>query len=218
MKKKINVVITDDHRLFRKGIRALLLDFDFTGYVKEAENGEELLALLAEETILPDVILLDLRMPVMDGVEAQKMIKKLYPQIRTIILTMEDDDQFIIHLVNEGVNGYLLKNADPDEMEMAIKKVVEQGFFFSNDISKLVMSSLVNKEKHDPLLNIDITERELEILELICAELTAIQIGDKLSLSARTIEGYRRRLMEKTRTKNMAGLVIFAIKNHLVKI
>ena len=164
--KKINVIVTDDHKLFRKGIIALLEDFNFIGETMEASNGAELIDLLAKIKTPPDVILLDLRMPVMDGVETHKKISKLYPEIKVIILTMEDDEQFILHLISEGVNGYLLKNADPDEMEKAILNVVEKGYYFSENISTLVLQSLKRMEKTDAIFNPDFTERELLVLEL----------------------------------------------------
>jgi len=148
--------------------------------------------------------------------DKQQKIRKLYPEIKVIILTMEDDEQYILHLISEGVNGYLLKNADPDEMEKAIQKVVEKGFYFSDDISKLAMKGLFSKEKHDLTLNLDLNDRELEILKLICKEFTAAEIADKLNLSVRTIEGYRQKLLDKSGAKNMAGLVVFAIKYNLV--
>jgi DNA-binding NarL/FixJ family response regulator len=195
-----------------------LEDFDFIGEISEASNGSELLENLANAKLLPDVILLDLRMPVMDGVEAQQKIRMLYPEIKIIVLTMEDDEQYILHLINEGVNGYLLKNTDPDEMEKAIQKVVEKGFYFSDDISKLVMKSLFSKEKHALTSNLDLNDRELEILKLICKEFTAAEIADKLNLSVRTIEGYRQKLLDKSGAKNMAGLVVFAIKYNLVTV
>jgi two-component system response regulator DegU len=217
-RNKIKVVIADDHKLFRKGIIALLSDLDFIGEIEEAANGAELLELLANMKILPDVILLDLRMPVMDGVEAQQKIGKLYPDIKVIILTMEDDKQYILHLINEGVNGYLLKNADTDEMEKSIQKVIEQGFYFSEDISKLVMKSLIRKDKNDTAINFDFNERELQILELICKEFTTAEIADKLCLSDRTIEGYRQKLIDKANVKNIAGLVVFAVKHNLVQL
>ena len=216
--KKINVIITDDHKLFRKGIIALLEDFDFIGEIWEASNGAELIDLLAKIKTLPDVILLDLRMPVMDGVEAHKQIRKLYPEIKVIILTMEDDEQYILHLISEGVNGYLLKNADPDEMEKAILKVVENGYYFSENISTLVVKGMVKKDITEAVPNLDFNERELQILELICNEFTAAEIAEKLNLSARTVEGYRQKLIDKAGVKNVAGLVIFAVKNNLFPI
>jgi len=215
---KINIVITDDHKLFRKGIIALLEDFDFIGEINEASNGKELLDLLSEIKILPDLILLDLRMPIMDGVEAHKKIKDLYPEIKIIILTMEDDEQFILHLISEGVNGYLLKNADPVEMEQAILKVYKKGFYFSEDISSLVMKNLNKKEKVETIFNPDFSERELQVLKLICKEYTNAEIAETFDVSVRTAEGYRQKLVEKAGAKNIAGLVILALKHKWVTI
>jgi len=213
---KINIVITDDHKLFRKGIIALLDDFDFIGEINEASNGEELMELLAEMKTLPDVILLDLRMPVMDGVEAQQKIRSLYPGIKVIILTMEDDEQYILFLIGEGVNGYLLKNADPDEMETAIKKVVENGFYFSDDISMMVLKNLNKKDKIETIFNPDFNERELQVLELICREYTNAEIAETFDVSVRTAEGYRQKLVDKVGAKNIAGLVVLALKHKWV--
>lgn len=213
---KINIVITDDHKLFRKGIIALLDDFDFIGEINEASNGAELMELLASMKTLPDVILLDLRMPVMDGVEAQQKIRNLYPGIKVIILTMEDDEQYILFLIGEGVNGYLLKNADPDEMEKAIKKVVENGFYFSDDISMIVLKNLNKKEKAEIIFNPDFNERELQVLELICKEYTNAEIAEAFDVSVRTAEGYRQKLVEKVGAKNIAGLVVLALKHKWV--
>lgn len=218
MENKIRIAIADDHNLFRKGIAALLSDFDFIGEVTEAANGKELIDTIAASEHLPEVILLDVNMPVMDGVEAQKRIRVLYPEIKIIILTMEDDEQFIVHLINEGVNGYLLKNANPDEMEKAIKKVVEHGFYFSENISELVLKSLHHREKNRFEIREDFTENELRVLQLICLEKTTAEIADELNTSSRTIDGYRRKLLEKTGAKNMAGLVLFAVKNGIFKV
>lgn len=217
-RKKINVVVTDDHKLFRKGVKALLSDFDFVNEIFEAGNGFELLELLKKTEPKPDVVLLDLRMPGMDGMEVTTKIKELYPGLKIIILTLEDDEQFILYMINEGVNGYLLKNADPEELEMALIKVIEKDFYFSDDISKLVFNNLKNRDKFCTLLNPKLTDREIQVLELICKEFTAAEIAEKLTLSVRTIEGYRRKLLDKTGTKNMAGLVVYALKNNLVVI
>jgi len=216
--QKINIVITDDHKLFRKGIIALLKDFNFIGEIEEASNGFELLELLENTKVLPDIILLDLRMPVMDGVEAQQKIKKLYPGIKVIILTMEDDEQYILHLISEGVNGYLLKNADPDEMEKAILKVAEIGYYFSENISTLVMQNLKKMEKTETIFNPDFTEREIQVLELICKEYSNNEIAETFSVSIRTAEGYRQKLIDKSGAKSIAGLVILALKYKWVSI
>ena len=216
MEQKINVVITDDHKLFRKGIAALLSDFDFIGKIYEAGKGVELLSLLKILNPLPDVILLDIRMPEMDGIAAQKKVRALYPNIKIIILSMEDDEPIVLYLIEKGVNGYLLKNADPDEMEFALKKVVSEDFYFSNYLSELIVKNVAKKNTKKYKGAGELTKRELYVLELICKQHTAEEIADKLNLSVRTIEGYRRKLLDKTKSKNMAGLVVYALKNKLV--
>ena len=215
---KIKVVIADDHKLFRKGIIALLSDFDFIGEIEEASNGVELLELLAKTKLLPDVILLDIGMPVMDGVEAQQEIRKLFPEIKVIMLTMEDDEQFILHLISEGVNGYLLKNADPEEMEIAILKVVKNGYYFSDNISAMVLQNLKKKVNTEAIFNPEFNERELKVLELICKEFSNTEIAEALNVSIRTVEGYRQKLVEKSGAKNIAGLVVLALKYNWVSI
>jgi len=215
-KLKIDIVITDDHKLFRKGIASLLEDFDFIGNIYEAGNGVELLRLLDEKDRLPDLVLLDLQMPEMDGMEAAQKIREKYSDLKIIILTMQDDAQIILHMVQLGVNGYLMKNAEPDELEKALKDVIQKDMYFPEGISKLVYGSL-NKKKS--ILRVDdLTDREIKVLKLICKEYTANEIADELNLSPRTIEGYRTKLLDKTGAKNLAGLVVFAFKNELVEI
>jgi two-component system response regulator DegU len=214
--EKINVIITDDHKLFRKGIAALLSDFGFINEIGEAGNGIELLEEIENLESPPDLILLDIRMPEMDGIEAQKLVRQKYPEIKIIILSMEDDEQIVLHLIEQGVNGYLLKNADPDEMEMAIKKVISEGYYFSQEFSQLIVKNVVLKKTNKFELEQELNSKELQVLELICRQFTANEIADKLNLSVRTIEGYRRKLLEKTKSKNLAGLVVFALKNNLV--
>lgn len=218
-KDKIDIVVTDDHLLFRKGMSALLEDFDFVDEIYEAGNGVELLQLVKGLKEKPDVVLLDIRMPEMDGIEATKKIRKLYPELKIIILSMEDDAQIVSMLIREGINGYLLKNADPDELELAIKKVVRNDYYFSGSLSNLVIKTASsNEEERELIESLQLTERELKILTLICQEFTASEIADKLMMSVRTIEGHRRKLLEKTGSKNLAGLVVFALKNGLVEV
>jgi DNA-binding NarL/FixJ family response regulator len=194
----IDVVITDDHNLFRKGIYSIIEDFEFVGKIYEAGNGIELLDLLNDLEHKPDVVLLDIKMPGMDA--------------------MEDDEQIILHLVSEGVNGYLLKNADPGELEVALSKLIDNDFYFPTEISDLVLRNIQNKSKNEINLFPELSEREMQVLELICKENTAPEIAGILSISKRTVEGHRRKLLEKTGTKNMAGLVVFAFKNKIVGI
>lgn len=212
-------MVTDDHKLFRKGMIALLSDFEQVVEILEAEDGVDLLELLSKESLVPDIALLDINMPRMDGVEATRQLKLKFPSIRIIILSMDDDVQLVSHLVSEGISGYLLKNADPDELELALKKVMKDDFYFSPSLTAAVLTSsksVVKLEKQ--LSGIELSEREDQVLKLICEELTAAEIADRLSLSTRTVEGYKRNLLEKTKTRNMAGLVIFAMKNNLVQV
>lgn len=217
--EKINIVVCDDHKLFCKGLSALLSDFDNVGEINEAGNGRELLKLIEDLETKPDLILLDINMPEMDGLETTPILKKKYPDIKIIILSMEDDTQMVTFLISEGVNGYLLKNADPEELELALKMVMKNDFYFSGCLSSAVFSSLKSENNsQETIVRLELNKRELDILKLICDELTAVEIAEKLSLSKRTVEGYKWKLLEKTGTRNMAGLVIFAIKNSLVTI
>lgn len=215
--QKINIVITDDHKLFRKGIASLLEDFDFIGSIYEAGNGLELLDLLKNAEPKPDLALLDLQMPEMDGMEATYEIRKKYPDLKIIILTMQDDEQIILHMIQQGVNGYLMKNAEPDELEHAIKNVIVKDLYFPENISRLVYNSISDK-KSSSHQGMSLTNREINVLELICKEYTANEIAEKLNIGRRTVDGYRKNLLEKTGAKNMAGLVVYALKNEIVKI
>lgn len=213
--RKADIVITDDHKLFRKGVRALLEDFSFIGNIYEASNGEELLELLNTTVPVPDIILLDIQMPVMDGIEAHKQIRKNFPGLKVLILTMEDDEQFMLHLIAEGVNGYMLKNSEPEELEKAIQKLLRTEFYFPEQMSRVVVKGVMKRNfalKGLP----EFSHKELEVLEYICREYTTPEIADMLSVSVRTIEGYRAKLLEKTGAKNIAGLVVYAMKNKLV--
>ncbi|WP_167619904.1 response regulator transcription factor [Maribellus sediminis] len=218
-KAKLNIVVTDDHKLFRKGICALLYDFDFTNDVKEAGNGQELLDLIDSSGEVPNLVLLDIQMPVMDGVEATERLKAKYPDLRIIIISMEEDVQLVTHLVDKGIDGYLLKNADPEELELAIRMTMKNEFYFSSSLTGAFMRGSKTVSPVKDVNNADLfSERELQVLELICKELTASEIADELSLSARTVEGYKRGLLSKSNTRNVAGLVIYAIKNQLVEV
>ena len=217
--QKIDLVITDDHKLFRKGLSSLLSDFEFIGNIYEASNGIELLELLQTVDSKPDIILLDLQMPEMDGITANNELKRIFPDIKVIILTMEDDAQFILYMIKQGVNGYLMKDADPDELAAAIKSVIEKDFYFSDNISQLIYRNLNNKKKKSSGLFIQkFTPREIQTLELICKEYTAAEIAEEMNLSVRTIEGYRSNLLDKSGAKNIAGLVVYALTNDLLNL
>ena len=216
--QKIDIVITDDHKLFRKGIAALLEDLEPVNEIYEAGNGEELLHLLDETNPRPNLVLLDLNMPVMDGFETTQQLKKQYPDVKIIILTMEDDEQYILHLVNEGVNGYLNKSADPDEVELAIEKVMNVDYYFPEEISKLVFSNLKNFGKSEMKPKVEFSKQEKKVLELMCHEMTNSEIAEEMELGKRTVETYRKSMMEKTGTRNSAGLIVYAMKHKIIQI
>lgn len=216
--EKINVVITDDHNLFRKGIYSIIEDFDFVNEIYEASNGAELLDLLNKLTPCPDVVLLDIKMPVMDGIEASVKLKEHFPEVKILVLTMEDDEQIILHLISLGVNGYLLKNADPGELELALLQIEKNEFYFPPDISELLLRNMQHRKKTEENPIPELSAREREVLELICQENTTQEIADFLSISKRTVEGHRQNLLVKTGAKNTAGLVVFALKNKIINV
>ncbi|HEX6190750.1 MAG TPA: response regulator transcription factor [Chitinophagaceae bacterium] len=214
---KITIAIADDYKIFRDGLKVGLSADDNLVVIAEADNGEDLLKLL--ETSKPDIILMDLNMPILDGMEATRRVRKQYPAIKVLVVTMYDDDKFIIHLMEIGANGYLLKNAEPEEIRKSIYAVHENGYYFNDLVNKALLKKLVLKNNLKPSFNknIEFTEREQEVLKLICEEKTATEIGKEIFLSPRSVEGIRQRLIEKVGVRNTAGLVMFAIKNGIVE-
>jgi DNA-binding NarL/FixJ family response regulator len=213
---KIKIAIADDYKIFREGLKVGLSADDAMEVVLEADNGEDLMKGL--ETITPDVILMDLKMPLMDGMEATREVRKKYPSIKVLVVSMYEDDKFIIHLMENGANGYLLKNTEPDEIRRSIYSVHENGYYFNDLVNKALLKKLVLKNNLKPSFNqnVELTEREQEVLKLICEEKTAAEIAKEIFLSPRSVEGIRQRLIEKVGVRNSAGLVMFAVKNGLV--
>ncbi|HEY6062659.1 MAG TPA: response regulator transcription factor [Chitinophagaceae bacterium] len=213
---KIKIAIADDYKIYRDGLKVGLSADSNMEIIGEADNGEDLMKAL--ETISPDVIIMDLKMPVMDGMEATKLVRKKYPAIKVLVVTMYEDDKFIIHLMENGANGYLLKNAEPDEIIKSIYAVHENGYYFNDVVNKALLKKLVLKNNLKPSFNqnIDLTEREQEVLKMICDEKTAAEIAKEIFLSPRSVEGIRQRLIEKIGVRNTAGLVMFAVKNGIV--
>jgi DNA-binding NarL/FixJ family response regulator len=215
MSKIIRIAIADDHKLVRSGIIMILRQNPEFVVVQEASNGQELLDGIVENK--PDVVLLDMEMPVLGGSDTLVEIRKMNPDIRVLILTMHNNEAFILQMMELGANGYLIKNTEPDEVVKAIYKVVEAEFYFSEEVSKAMLHGISNPElkNKEGLEGHGLTEREVDILHLICKEYTTTEIGEALFLSPKTIEGYRKALMDKTEARNMAGLVLFAIKHGL---
>jgi DNA-binding NarL/FixJ family response regulator len=213
----IHLAIADDQLLFRKGMIALLREFDGIEVSIEADNGKHLVDQLRRYTGKLDVILLDLSMPEMNGIEAMKILKEEFPEIKVIILTVYNEDKFIITAVELGANGYLIKNADPSEVEKSIRTVVSHDFYFNDQTLDAMKNGLfTGKQKLSLNIISELTQREKQILELICKEYTTPEIATQLFISERTVDGHRNNLLAKTGCRNTAGLVLFAVKHNLV--
>lgn len=213
---QIKVAIADDHKIFRKGVILSLRTYPNIKFVQEADNGEELLGGLAESQ--PDIVLMDLRMPQKDGIETTKVISKLYPNMKVLVLTMYEDERFVSHLMENGANGYLLKSADPSEIKKAIVEVMARGYYLNNFVNRVLLKKSHARSKSIPSLNSEVVlnDKEREVIRLLCMEYTAQEIAQKMEISPRTVEAIKDRLMERFGTKNTAGLVFFAVKNNLI--
>jgi DNA-binding NarL/FixJ family response regulator len=219
--KKINIVIADDEELFRKGIRFLLereLNFNIS---YEAENGKKLVDFIKKTEEFPDIILMDLKMPEMNGVEATKVIHKTHPDIKIIALTSFDGKSFITNMIDVGASSYLLKNTSPKNVVHTINEVHEKGFFYDEKVLKIIYENIISSSGKRIKSDLDkklLSNREIEVLELICAQKTTSEIADKLFISSRTVEGHRNNLLLKTQSKNVAGLVIYGIQKKIIEI
>jgi DNA-binding NarL/FixJ family response regulator len=217
MKKGIRLIIADDHEIFRDGLALMLSKQEAVTLIGQAGDGQELLRLVDESR--PDMVLTDIKMPKLDGIAAAKLILERYPATKIIALSMFEEADLIVEMLEAGAKGYLLKNADKREILDAILTVDEGNIFYCKHTTAH-LASLIVKSKFDahkksvgPLF----TEREREIIKLICRQHTAQEIGGMLFLSKRTVEGYRTRILEKMDVKNTAGVVIFALKHSIIK-
>jgi DNA-binding NarL/FixJ family response regulator len=215
MNRPIKVAIADDHALFRAGVRTSLMGRKDVELIAEADNGMQLLNLLKH--IDPDVILLDIQMPIMDGIQTLPEIRKLYPHIKVIILSMHNDHSMISKLMEIGANSYLTKNSDSETIYQAIRTCYEQEFFFNELTNKALLSGLRTKrtEPGSPQ-EINLSDKEITILKLMCEEKTTKEIADIVEISPRTVEAIRDKLKTKTGAKSMAGLVMYALKSGII--
>lgn len=214
----IRVVLTDDHTILRDGIRALLSLQPDLEVVGEAGNGQELLALL--ESTSADVVLMDINMPVMDGFAAVEQLRERYPALRVLVLSMLDHENYVHRMLEAGAHGYVLKNADITEISHAIRTVAAGRPFLCTELGLDLLNKLVRISGVVPegnrMKSGDLSKRELEVLRLIAEGLTNAEIADQLFTSKRTIETHRQNIIEKTKTKNTAALVKFAVSNGLL--
>tara|TARA_R110001632_G_scaffold19898_15_gene59897 strand:- start:5001 stop:5684 length:684 start_codon:yes stop_codon:yes gene_type:complete len=221
MKEKIRIAIADDEELFRKGMKFLLEKTDGFEVLIEAENGQELIDLLKTSEKIPSIILMDLKMPVLNGVETTKIIHKQFPDIKIIALTSYSGKSFIVNMIDVGASSYLTKNTSPKDVIYTIKEVHDKGFYYDEDVMKMIHENLLSSSGKRIKSDLDknlLSKREIEVLELICSECTTSEIADKLFISPRTVDGHRNNLLLKTGTKNVAGLVIYGIQKKLVEL
>lgn len=216
MKAPIKIILVDDEVLFRKGIIFLLEREDNFKVVFEASNGSELISYLDKTASQPDIIIIDLKMPVLNGVEATKIIHKNFPDIKIIALTSYDTKSFVANMLQVGAVSYLIKNATPKDLIYTINEVSTKGYYYNENVLKIIQS--IAKEAKNRRCNLDtnfLSAREIEVLRLICLQKSTAEIAEELFISPRTVEGHRNNLLLKTESRNTAGLVVYAIQNEI---
>lgn len=208
----IKIAVVDDQHLFRSGMTAMLKDYEELNVIVQCSNGKELLTALKRQT--PHVVLLDIEMPVMNGVETTELLRQRYPDVKIIILTMYDEEELIFDLINKGAHGFLLKDNTVDEVVDAIYSVVEKGSYFNQQVTEAMMKGA--KGLRNSMHMVGLNEREIEIIRHVCGQKTNKEIADSMNLSIRTIENLRNGILAKTGSKNTAGMVMYALKNKLI--
>lgn len=214
MRVEVKIAIVDDHKLFRSGMINLVHSLkDSYKVIIDAGNGQELLNALSVGD-LPDVVLLDVNMPVMDGYEVAEQMRQKYPKCKILVLTMNDDEQSLVRMLKLGVRGYIGKDIEPNELRDAIESILEKNYYYTDQLTNQLILSLSSEDNAHQHL----TEQEKLFIRLACSEDTYIQIADKMNLSPKTIDGYRAAVFEKLNIKSRVGLAIYAIKSGLAEI
>lgn len=207
----IKIILVDDHSIFRESLKRLLIAEKIADVIAEAKNGKEFLDII--ENGMPDLVLMDIAMPVMDGIEATKKAIEKYPNLQILVLSMYGDEKYYLLMIESGVKGFVLKNADIKELEYAILEVASGGFWFSNELLRKIILSNAKKSQNEKL-----TPREFEILQLICNGYSNEQMANLLHLSFDTIKWHRSNILSKTGCKNTASLIMYSIKQNLVEL
>ena len=213
------IAIVDDHTMFRKGLMALVNLFPNYEILFDASNGKDFIAQLNPKT-LPDIVLMDITMPEMDGYLTAEWLHNNFPDIKILALSTMDSEAAIIKMIKSGAKGYVLKDAEPDELKLAFDEVISQGYFYNELITRKVLKGVgqLVGGKNAMSIFVKLTDRETEFLKYACTEMTYKEIADKMFVSVRTVEGYRDALCEKLELKSRVGLAMYAIKNQLVQI
>lgn len=210
---KHSIVIVDDHILIAKAIGSILGNFDQFEVLYECENGKELQEKCKRKSNVPNIVLLDISMPIMDGFETAKWLKEAHPNVLVMALSMQDDEQSLIEMVKCGAKGYLLKNVHPMELENALNNLIRTGYYYPDWAANKVFASISNEATAATTSGVQITEREKDFLRYSVTEMNYKEIADKMCCSTRTVESYRNSLFEKLGLKSRVGLAVYAIKN-----
>jgi len=211
----IKIIIVDDHVLFSQALHGLISDFEDFKVIGQFENGQKLIDHCGNCTEKPDVILMDVQMPVVNGVDATKWLKKNHPEIKVLALTTSDDEATILKMLRAGAKGYLLKDIHPTVLHQAIVETHKKGFYYTEQVSETLLHA--NDIKTNSLQKVDLKPRELELLKYTAKEMTYKEIAAKMFLSPKTIDGYRERLFVKLDVKSRVGLVLYAIKEGIAE-
>lgn len=214
---KLNIIIADDHLIFRTGLKKLMRQISTVGTIEEASNGREVLDLLASPSSF-QLVLLDIEMPEMNGIEALEIIKQHYPSVKVVMLSSFSNEGQIEELYKSNIDGYLLKNAGIEDLKRTLSCIIEGRHYFSQEVADKLFKQLLQKEDAKAKPQIGITDREKEVLVLICEQYSTAEIAEKLNLSSRTIERFRENLLVKTGSKNAIGLVLFAISSGIARV
>ncbi len=209
----VTLFLIDDHKMFREGLKSIFDNDNSFEVIGEASNGAEGLKYLKNNKV--DVILTDINMPIMDGVAFVKALRKELPEQLVIALTMLGESQHIKQMLKAGANGYLLKNCATSELKKAVEKVSQGESYFSPEVTEIIMQNLISKKSEKVVLDIPLSNREIDVLHLITKEYSNQEIADKLFISARTVDAHKRNLLDKTGSKNIAGLVLYAVEKRL---
>jgi len=210
---KIDIIIVDDHMLFSQALNGLISNFNEFNVLTVLNNGKELVDYFSSNNKLPQIVLMDIQMPIMNGIEATQWLKENKPEMKVLALSMEADEDTILKMLRAGAKGYLLKDIHPSILQHALNEVHSKGFYYTENVTSTLLNSIDKPEQSNAII---LKERELEFLKLCCSEMTYKQIAEHMFLSPKTVENYREALFEKLEAKTRIGLVLYAIREKIV--
>ncbi|MFZ4464376.1 MAG: response regulator transcription factor [Bacteroidales bacterium] len=218
MTKKIRIILADDHRIFRDGMKALLNENTEIQIIGEGSDGNELMELLKSNQ--PDVLILDISMPGLSGIELTKLIHNLYPEIRIMILSMHTNEEFVLNAIHAGAKAYLPKDTSKAELFEAIQSLMAGGEYYSKSVSENFMKSFIKKTRTDQnlLVNEELTLREIEILKLVATGISHKEVAEMLFISPKTVDAHKNHIMQKLKLKNTAELVLYAVTHKIIEV